>query len=269
MIQRRYLWLAFLSAAIQICGCHSACFQTAEIRNGVDAALGVTRVEGAEEADVSDYSVFVRGEVGRAARPERFGYSFGLTFISPFESQGRRIMDGGGKESGDFPNERPGVLPEFRLQAPRRLPVDLTLDLRLMTVAPERLGIIASRKVVGALTAYGSYFVNVDIGQLAVGGCEVRLTDTASLLAEYSMWLSDHDYPTDYRGGRRTRPYSLGLAISYHLPRKQEPYDSRPYAQKGDSTPFSYNTYEEGIWRTEHDVPFFQTGVPHEIQGEK
>jgi hypothetical protein len=195
-------------------------------------------VQGADEADVSDYSILIKGEVGRAARPERFGYSVALSFISPFKTRTTSVMDGGEPESGDFPNERPGVLPEFKLQAPKRLPVDLALDARLMTVAPERIGILASRKVVSGLTAYGSYFLNVDIGQLAVGGVEMRLTPTASLLAEYSVWLSDHDYPGDYRGGRRRRPYSFGLAVSYHLPRAQEPYDSRPYAlanRQGDA----------------------------------
>lgn len=211
-------------------GCHSACFQTAEIRNGVQATVGVTRVQGAEEADVSDYSVLVKGEVGWAARPDRFGYSIGLSFISPFKTKNRSIMDGGELESGDFPNERPGVLPEFKVQAPRRLPVDLTLDVRLMTAVPERIGILASRRIARGLAAYGGYFLIADIGQLAVGGAEVRLTGTTSLLAEYSTWLSDHNYPNDYRGGRRRRPYSFGIALSYHLPRRQEPYDSRPYA---------------------------------------
>jgi hypothetical protein len=83
---------------------------------------------------------------------------------------------------------------------------------------------------VGGLTAYGGYFLNVDIGQFAVGGIEVRLTRTTSVLAEYSTWLSDHNYPHDYRGGRRRRPYSFGVAMSYHLPRNQEAYDARPYA---------------------------------------
>jgi hypothetical protein len=213
-----------------MCGCHSACFQTAEIRNGVEATVGVTRVQGAEESDVSDYSILVKGEIGWAARPERFGYSIGLTFISPFETANRSIVDGGEPETGGFPNERPGVLPEFKIQAPKRLPVDLTLDVRLMTVAPERIGLLASRRVVRGLTAYGSYFLNVDIGQMAVAGIEVRLNRTVSVLTEYSSWLSDQDYPNDYRGGRRDRPYSIGLALSYHLPRRKEPYDARPYA---------------------------------------
>jgi hypothetical protein len=230
MYRKRYRAIAVLVPGILICGCHSACFQTAEIRNGVDATLGVTRVQGAEDADVSDYSILVKGEVGWAARPERFGYSIGLSFISPFETTNRGIMEGGEPDFGDFPNERPGVLPEFKLQAPRRLPVDLTLDVRFMTVAPERIGMLASRKIVGGLTAYGGYFLNVDIGQFAVGGIEVRLTRTTSVLAEYSTWLSDHNYPHDYRGGRRRRPYSFGLAMSYHLPRNQEAYDARPYA---------------------------------------
>lgn len=234
MYDRLCYVVAVFAIGVLICGCHSACFQTAEIRNGADASLGFTRVRGAENADVSDYSILVKGEVGWAAGPDRFGYSLGLTFISPFESRGRSIMGGDAPESGSFPNEWAGILPEFKLQVPRRLPVDLTLDVRLMGVSPERVGILASRKVLGGLTAYGSYFLNVDIGQLAVGGGEVRLTETVSLLAEYSVWLSDHDYPTDYLGGGRKRPYSLGLALSYHLPREQEPYDSRPYAQKGD-----------------------------------
>jgi hypothetical protein len=228
-IKRSYL--AIVSAVgMLICGCHSACFQTAEIRNGVDTTIGLTRARGAEDAEVSDYSIFVKGEFGRAASPDRFGYSLGLTFISPFESRGRSIMGGDEPESGSFPNEWAGALPELRLQMPRRLPVDLTLDVRFMAVSPERIGILASRKVAGGLTAYGSYFLNVDIGRLAVGGSEVRLTDTVSLLVEYSIWLSNHDYPNDYGGGRRKRPYSFGLALTYHLPPKQDAYDSRPYA---------------------------------------
>ncbi len=230
MMYRRFHLAAAAGIALLTCGCHSACFQTAEIRNGVDATIGITRVQGAEDAEVSDYSIFVRGEFGRSARPDRFGYGLGLTFISPFQSRGRSIMGGGEPESGSFPNEWAGVLPEFRLQMPLGLPVDMTLDARFMAVSPERIGILASRKILGGLTAYGSYFLNIDIGQLAVGGGEVRLTDTASLLAEYSIWLSDHGYPNDYVAGRRRRPYSIGLALSYHLPRMQEPYDSRPYA---------------------------------------
>ncbi len=241
--------------AVLICGCHSACFQTAEIRNGVDATIGVTRAQAAEDGEVSDYSIFVKGEFGRSARPDRFGYSLGLTFISPFESRGRSIIGGDEPESGSFPNEWAGVLPEFRLQMPRRLPVDLTLDVRLMAVSPERIGLLASRKVVGGLTAYGSYFLNVDIGHLAVGGSEVRLTDTVSLLAEYSIWLSNHDYPNDYEGGRQKRPYSFGLALSYHFPPKQDAYDSRPYALRESDADFRLPTVrpdphlkEETVW---------------------
>ena len=164
-------------------------------------------------------------------------------------------MGGDEPESGSFPNEWAGVLPELRLQLPRRLPVDLTLDARLMAVSPERIGVQASRIVAGGLTAYGSYFLNVDIGQLAVGGGEFRLSDMVSLLAEYSVWLSNHDYPNDYKAGRRKRPYSIGLALSYHLPREQDPYDPRPYAldesEAGVRPPF-FSRYprlkDETVW---------------------
>jgi hypothetical protein len=234
MIRRGLHAAALLVTAVWMHGCHSACFQTAEIRSGVDATMGVTRIRGADDAEVSRYSIFVKGEYGRSAAADRFGYGLGLTFIAPFESRGRSIMGGDKPESGSFPNEWAGVLPEFRLQVPRRLPVDLALDVRLMAVSPERVGVLASRRVVSPLTAYVSYFLNVDIGQLAVAGCDIRLTGTLSLLAEYSLWLSDHDYPADYSGSRRRRPYSAGLALTYHIPRKQEPYDSRPYALAGE-----------------------------------
>jgi hypothetical protein len=225
--------------AVVLCGCHSACFQTARIRDGVDAGIGVTRVRGADDPDVSDYSILVRGEVGWAARRNRVGYSLGLTFISPFETRGRDIMGADEPDLGSFPNQWAGALPEFKLQAPRNLPVDVALDVRFNAIYPERIGILASREITGRLAAYGSYFLNVDLGQIAVAGGEVKLTDTVSLMAEYSLWLSEHDYPNDYRGGRRKEPYSFGLSVSYHLPRTGKPYNPRPYAGNTNTRPLS------------------------------
>jgi hypothetical protein len=233
---RRPAYYVPILTALALCACNSACFQTARIRNGVDATLGVTRVRGADHPEVSDYSVFVRGEVGWAATPNRIGHSFGLTFISPFKTKERELIGRDEPESGSFPNQWAGVMPEFKLQVPRRLPLDVALDLRLNAIYPERVGVIASRDLAGPVTAYGCLFLNVDFGKIAVAGCEVKLADTASLMAEYSGWLSEHDYPNDYRGGGLKKPYSIGLALSYHLPRGTEPYDARPYAQAGANT---------------------------------
>jgi hypothetical protein len=221
--------IAALAGVLAFGGCHSACFQTAKIRNGVDATAGVTRVTGAENSKVSDYSIFIRGEVGWAARRNRVGYGLGLTFVSPFRTRDRDIV-GDESDSGTFPNETVGALPEFKIQAPRNLPVDLSLDARLNAIYPERIGLLASRDLPGGVTPYGAYFFNVDFGQVAVAGAEIEVGETVSLLAEYSQWLSRHDYPTDYRGRVKERPYSIGIAVSYHLLRTPKPYDPRRYA---------------------------------------
>jgi hypothetical protein len=238
MGKRPELHILIIAALATFCGCHSACFQTAEIRNGPDATIGVTAVRAADDTGVSDYSIFIKGELGRSARRDRFGYSLGLTFISPFRSMGHDLIGGGEPETGSFPNEWAGVMPEFKLQMPRRLPVDVAVDARLNTIYPERIGALASRKIGDRLTGYACYFLVSDIGQLAIGGGELRLTETVSLMAEYSTWLSDHDYPGDYRGGRRKQPYAFGIALAYHPPRRPEPYDKRLYAKnhKGDTS---------------------------------
>jgi hypothetical protein len=225
--------LLALIAALLLSGCHSACFQTASIRDGVDASLGLTRVKGAEDPDVSDYSIFVRGEVGWAARRNRVGYSLGLTFISPFETRSRDLTGSGEPDFGSFPNQWAGVMPEFRLQMPRRFPVDLCLDARFNAIYPERVGLLASREFLGRFAGYTCWFLNVDFGQICVFGCEARITQMVSLMGEYSQWLSEHDYPGDYMGGGRRKPYSFGVCLSYHLPRAKEPYDVRPYAHEG------------------------------------
>ena len=216
-------------------GCHSACFQTARIRNGVDAAMGVTRVRGADDPDVSEYSVLVKGEVGWAAHRNRVGYSLGLTFVSPVKTRNSGLIGGDEPDFGSFPNQWAGAMPEFKLQLPRRFPVDAALDLRFNAIYPERIGALVSRAFAERVTPYGAYFLNVDLGQIVVLGTDVGLTESVSLMAEYTQWLSEHDYPNDYRGGGRRRPYSFGLALSYHLPRSSKPYDSRLYAQNRET----------------------------------
>jgi hypothetical protein len=197
----------------------------------------------------------VKGEVGWAARRDRVGYSLGLTFISPFETRGSGIMGSDEPDFGSFPNQWAGAMPEFKLQLPRRLPVDVAFDVRFNAIYPERIGVLASRAIIGGMTAYGAYLVNADFGQLAVAGSEVRLTDTVSLMAEYSLWLSEHDYPNDYRGGGRKEPYSFGLALSYHLARTPEPYDPRPYAQRGDTLLISQNPLKTRSYETSRMSP--------------
>jgi hypothetical protein len=223
--------------ALFLGGCHSACFQTARIRSGVDAAIGVTHVRGADHPDVSEYSILVRGEVGWAAHRDRAGYSLGLTFISPvssFETESGDIIGIDEPDYGSFPNQWAGAMPEFKLQLPRRFPVDAALDLRFNAIYPERIGALVSRPVSDRVTPYAAYFLNSDLGQLGIVGADIGLTKSVSLMAEYTLWLSEHDYPDNYHGGGRRNPYSFGLGLSYHLPRASQPYDPRPYARNCD-----------------------------------
>jgi hypothetical protein len=210
-----------------IAGCHSALFQTAKVRQGAHATVGVTRVEGAETEDVSDYSIFIKGEVGNEAHRHRFGYSAGLTIISPFKNKYRSLFRDTDIDTGTFPDEWAGVYPEFKLQAPRVLPVDVALGARFMAMAPERISLIVSRDLTHWLTLYGGCSYVATIEGIVSFGTEIQLHEDFSLLAEYSGWLSDHDYPNDFSGPVAVRPSSVGIAISYRLPRTPEPHDPR------------------------------------------
>jgi hypothetical protein len=215
-------------AAMAACGCHSALFQTAKIRNGVDATVGVTRVRAAEKSDVSDYSIFVRGEVGKAARRSSFGYSFAMSMVSPLKNKDRATRGAQDWEDGTYPNESAGVLPEFKLQFPRKIPIDFALNLRLMAIHPERIAVIASEDAAEWLTFYQSYAISVTEGQLLCLGAELSFTKTVSLLIEGTTWLSAHDYPRDIDYAVRKYPYSFGLALSYHIPRASKPDQGKP-----------------------------------------
>ena len=210
--------------AVVLAGCHSAMFQTAKIRNGMEASGGITRVHGAENEDVSDYSIYMRGELGHAASESRFGYSFALGFVSPFKNRYRYNHPSSelGFESGTLPNGSAGVFPEFKLQFPRKIPVDFALDLRLNGILPDRVAVITSSDLTGWLTPYASYSLTGTEGQLLCAVVELVLSGRVSLLVERTQWLSEHDYPDDYEGPARKYPYSIGLALSYHFPRKPD-----------------------------------------------
>jgi hypothetical protein len=219
----RRITLAVLIAAL-LAGCHSAMFQTARIRDGMEASGGITRVYGAETEDVSDYSIYMRGELGHAASESGFGYSFALGFVSPFKNRYRYNHPSSelGFESGTLPNASAGVFPEFKLQFPRKIPVDFALDLRLNGILPERVAVITSSDLTGWLTPYAGYSLTGTEGQILCAGVELVLSDRASLLVERTQWLSEHDYPDDYEGPARKYPYSFGLALSYRFPRKSD-----------------------------------------------
>jgi hypothetical protein len=228
--------IAALAVIAGITGCHSAMFQTAKIRDGMEASGGITRVYGADTEDVSDYSIYIRGELGHAASESGFGYSFALGFVSPFKNRYRYNHPSSelGFESGTLPNASAGVFPEFKLQLPRRLPLDFALDLRLNGILPDRVAVITSADLAGWLTPYASYALTGTEGQLLCAGAELVLTDRVSLLLERTQWLSEHDYPDDYDGPARKYPYSIGLALSYRFPRKSNArnYDPRELAHQ-------------------------------------
>ena len=211
-------WCVLLGILV-LAGCHSACFQTAKIRSGTDATIGLTRIEAADNPEISDYSVFIKGELGRAAYRTRFGYSFGITAVAPLRNQYRNVFTSGGRDLEVFPNEWLGVLPEFKLQIPRVLPVDVALDFRLMGYVPERAAVLVSYDATGLITLYGSCSYNVAIAPQMCVGTEWHLGRHSSVLIEYSAWLRDHDYPDDFSGTALERPYSVGIALRHHWPR--------------------------------------------------
>jgi hypothetical protein len=216
-----------LVALSVLSGCHSAVFQTAKTKQGANVTAGVTRVDAADVTGVSDYSVSLKGEIGREAHKYRFGYSVGLTFISPFKKRQRDFLGESDTDTGTYPNEWAGVYPEFKLQLPERLPVDIAFDARLMGYLPERISAIASYDLRDRVTLYGSFSYVATLEGIVCLGSEIRLTRTLSVLMESSAWLADHRYPDDYSGSVRERPVTFGLAISYHLPRSAEPIDPR------------------------------------------
>ncbi len=241
IIHSTYRIALALTIVTGLAGCHSAMFQTAKIRDGMEASGGVTRVYGAETEDVSDYSIYMRGEMGHAASGSDFGYSFALSFVSPFKNRYRYNNPDTelGYESGTLPNGSAGVLPEFKLQLPRKIPVDFALDVRLNGIIPERGAVIASADLASWLTPYASYALTGTEGQLLSVGAELILGDNVSLLIERTQWLSEHQYPDDYEGSIRKYPYSIGLAMSYRFPRKS---DSR----KHDPRDLAFHTLGSG-----------------------
>lgn len=220
-----------LLAVLLLAGCHSACFQTAKIRNGTDAAVGITWIDAADNPAISDYSIFIRGAVGRAARTTDFGYSFAVTAVAPLKNKHRNVFTSAERDIEVFPNEWAGVLPEFKLQIPRILPVDVAIDFRLMGYVPERVALLTSYDVARVVTLYGSWSYNLAVAPQMCVGIRYDLSSRSSLLIEYSAWLSDHDYPDDFSGSALKRPYSVGMALSHHWPRPPKDHDHREFAK--------------------------------------
>lgn len=216
-----------LLVLLVLAGCHSALFQSAKIKEGGNLTAGLTRADAADASGVSDYSVFIKGEIGREAHRYRFGYSGGLSFIAPFKRRQRDFLGEPDTDIGTYPNEWAGVYPEFKLQIPRRLPLDVAFDARFMGYLPERISLIASRDLVEPVTLYGAVSYIATLNGLAYLGSELKLTSDLSLLIESTMWLHDHRYPDDYTGRAVSRPVTVGLAISYHLPPLARTVDPR------------------------------------------
>ncbi|MFH1311737.1 MAG: hypothetical protein ABIJ00_00785 [Candidatus Eisenbacteria bacterium] len=226
---RRKGWQLALAGILLLAGCHSALFQTAKIRNGTNATLGITKIDAAENPDISDYSIFIKGEVGREARRSRPGYSLGLTFVVPVRNRYRSTFTSRDREIEMFPNEWAGIFPEFKFQMPRVLPVDAAADFRFIGYLPERAALLLSYDLVDFVTLYGSLSYNVAVAPQMALGTEVTFTRRFSVLFEYASWLADHDYPDDFTGSVMKRPYSVGIAVAYNWPRAIEPYDSRRF----------------------------------------
>ncbi len=220
-------------AAISIClalgqiGCNSAMFQTAEVIEGASATIGLTKVEDGEATEVSDYSVFFKGSVGRQASRAHPGYEIGLTFLAPLRNKRKQAMSPDEARVGTFPNQWAGVFPEFKMQLPKRLPIDFALDLRLMTYLPERIALIASKDLSEWLTLYGCYGYAASIGGVANTGSELRIHPRISIYLEYTRWLNTHHYPEGYNGSPLDHPFSMGVALRYLAPSKPKPIDPR------------------------------------------
>ena len=202
---------------LTFCGCHSACFQTAKIKQGATAYVGAVKLEDSASPGFSDYSVFIKGEIGRSATAERFGYSFGMTFVSPVKKQERGLFRSLGETDIDlFPNEYATVMPEVKVQAPRILPLDIALGGRLSAILPERVTVFASRDIGQRITLYSNYSRDI-MGHMLHAGMEINLTANISALLEYSSWLSKHNYPTDDQAGSPVHPKSIGVCFCYSV----------------------------------------------------
>jgi hypothetical protein len=211
------LWAFVLSvfALTTFCGCHSACFQTAKISQGATAYVGAVNLEDSPSPGFSDYSIFIKGEIGRSATTERFGYSFGLTFVSPLKKEQRQLFRTSGEIDADlFPNEYATVLPEIKVQAPRILPLDLAVGARLSAVFPSRATFFVSRDVGRRFTIYSNYSRDV-MGHLLHSGFEINLTREVAAMLEYTTWLSEHEYPSEDGVGSPKHPKSIGLCFRY------------------------------------------------------
>lgn len=219
--------ISTLLVLLVLAGCHSAFFQSAKIKEGVNLTAGLTRADAADASGVSDYSIFIKGEIGREAHRYRFGYSTGLSFISPFKRRQRDFLGEPDTDIGTYPNEWAGVYPEFKLQIPRRLPVDIAIDARFMGYLPERISVLASRDLAELLTVYGTVSYIATLKGLVCLGSELKLTSDLSLLIESTLWLHDHRYPDDYVGRAVPRPVTVGVAISYHMPPLTRSVDPR------------------------------------------
>ncbi len=180
--------------------------------------MGITKVQDNGTDTVSEYSVFLKGEIGREATPERFGYSFGLTFVSPVTKEERKIPSGPYKGIKIYPNEYAAVLPEGKLQLRRVLPVDIAIGAQLFAIYPNRATFYLSKDLGHRVTVFGNYSFDI-VGHLVHTGLEINLTPKVSVFAEYSAWLSEHEYPDDHLVSVRAHPQSFGLCFSYHVSR--------------------------------------------------
>ena len=213
-------FVLLLVACCLICGCHSDCFQTAKIKDGASIHFGTVMLDDAASPGYSDYSAFIKGEIGRSATPDRFGYSFAMTFVSPFQKDERDFI---GKSSEPniamYPNEYAAALPEVKIQMPRVLPVDVALGGRLFAVFPDRATLFASRDIGDRLTAYSDYSLSTT-GQMLHAGFEANITSDLSVFVEYTSWLDDYDYPAAAPKGVPALPSAIGLCVSYKVPRR-------------------------------------------------
>ncbi|MGQ9603636.1 MAG: hypothetical protein ACUVUU_05440 [bacterium] len=198
--------------SLAISGCHSALFQTARVQQGTSATVGITGVSTGKSMGASDYSVFLKVEIGREGSPSRFGYSLATTAITPMKSP---IISGDGKgtDSGSYPNQYAAFFPEFKLQFPQRLAFDIALDLRLAAYIPERICLILSRQMGNWASVYTSIGYEGVIRALWVGGVRIAVNQNLALLVEKSIWLSKHQYPIGFENAY-PRPHSTGFAIS-------------------------------------------------------
>jgi len=210
-----------LGLVLPISGCHSALFQTASVHQGVSATLGVTRVDTGRPQGASDYSVMVKADLGKEGSVSRFGYSLGITVISPVKTQTGQTS-GTEFDLGSYPNQFGAFFPEFKLQFPQRLPFDLALDLRLAAYIPERACLIVSKDLANRLSFYTSVGYQTVIRGLWITGFKFAFNQNIALIVEESVWLSKHRYPEGVKD-LDPKPYSIGLALSFSPSIKSKP----------------------------------------------